>query len=99
MSTELAVDEKVTIGFTYPKKYKVMLLNDDQTPMEFVMSILMNIFHKTTSEAENITLIVHNEGRGIAGIYSYEIAEQKVFNSVALSRSNGFPLAFKIEEV
>jgi|TARA_B110000908_G_scaffold49786_1_gene60828 ATP-dependent Clp protease adaptor protein ClpS len=99
MSTELAVDDDVTIGFDYLKKYKVMLLNDDHTPMEFVMSLLMNIFHKTKAEAENITLVVHNEGKGLAGIYSYEVAEQKVHESTTVSRANGFPLSLKIEEV
>jgi len=98
MSTQLAVEEDVTIGFKSPGKYKVILLNDDQTPMEFVIELLGAVFNKSIAEAEKITLEVHNTGRGVAGIYSYEIAEQKVHEATIASRANGFPLAFDLEE-
>jgi ATP-dependent Clp protease adaptor protein ClpS len=98
MSTELALDEDVTIKFTLPKKYKVILLNDDHTPMEFVVQLLVNLFHKSDSEAEVITIAIHHEGKGIAGIYNYEVAEQKVHEATTISRTNGFPLSLKIEE-
>lgn len=98
MSTQLSVTEDTTIGFTTPRKYKVILLNDDSTPMEFVIALLVQVFNKSSSVAEQITLEVHNNGRGIAGIYFYEIAEQKVHEATVASRANGFPLKFKIEK-
>tara|TARA_B100000902_G_C26790099_1_gene659393 strand:- start:118 stop:417 length:300 start_codon:yes stop_codon:yes gene_type:complete len=98
MSTELAVDEDISIDFTIPSKYKVILLNDDQTPMPFVIELLVHIFNKTTAQAEQVTMEVHAKGQGIAGIYFYEIAEQKVHEATIVSRSNGYPLTFKIEE-
>jgi ATP-dependent Clp protease adaptor protein ClpS len=98
MGTQLAVEDNVTVRFTIPNKYKVILLNDDQTPMEFVVELLCVIFNKSISEAEHITLEVHNTGRGIAGIYTYEVAEQKVHEAIAASRAHGFPLSFEMEE-
>jgi len=98
MSTQLSVTEDTTINFTTPSKYKVILLNDDQTPMRFVIELLIAIFNKSAADAEQVTIEVHNTGRGIAGIYFYEIAEQKVHEATLVSRTNGFPLSFKIEE-
>jgi ATP-dependent Clp protease adaptor protein ClpS len=98
MNTEVTTVERNTFSFDTPKKYKVVLLNDDSTPMAFVIELLVHIFNKNKSEAENITLQVHNSGRGIAGIYYYEIAEQKVHEATSVSRANSFPLSFKIEE-
>jgi ATP-dependent Clp protease adaptor protein ClpS len=98
MSTQLSVTEDVTINFKTPNKYKVVLLNDDSTPMDFVVEILMSIFNKSISDAEAVTMEVHTKGKGIAGIYFFEIAEQKVFEATTISRNNGFPLSFKIEE-
>jgi len=98
MSTQLATDEVLDIGFDLPRKYKVILYNDDHTPVEFVIQLLINLFHKSNSEAEAITVSVHNEGQGVAGIYQYEIAEQKVYEATNISRSNGFPLTLKVEE-
>ena len=65
---------------TPPKKYKVILHNDDFTPMEFVVFILREFFHKTEEEANSITLDVHRKGKGIAGVFDYQIAEQKVYD-------------------
>ena len=61
----------------HPKKYKVILHNDDFTPMEFVVFILREFFHKTEEEANSITLQVHKLGQGIAGVYDYQLAEQR----------------------
>lgn len=99
MSTELAVDEDVTVHLSLPKKFKVLLLNDDTTPMDFVIELLMSIFNKTATEAEAITMNVHVNGKDVAGIYYFEIAEQKVHEATTTSRRNGFPLSFDIEEV
>ena len=98
MSTHLAVKDDVTVNFSLPKKYKVILLNDDHTPMAFVIELLVGIFHKSAAEAENITMEVHSNGKGIAGIYYYEVAEQKVFEAVNVSRNAGYPLSLDLEE-
>jgi len=98
MSTELASRIDTSFHFAQPKKYKVVLLNDDLTPMEFVVAILVNIFNKSEAEANQITLAVHESGSGIAGIYNYEVAEQKAHEATNASRSSGFPLALKVEE-
>jgi ATP-dependent Clp protease adaptor protein ClpS len=81
-----------------PSRYKVIVLNDNHTPVDFVIAMLMGIFHHGQSEAEAITLKIHNEGSGVAGIYSFEIAEQKVVEATQLAREHGFPLVIKAEQ-
>jgi len=98
MSTELASKIDTTFNFKQPKKYKVVMMNDDLTPMEFVIEILIGIFYKTEAEAQQITLAIHNTGSGIAGVFNYEVAEQKVYETTNISRSAGFPLSLKVEE-
>jgi ATP-dependent Clp protease adaptor protein ClpS len=75
-----------------PPLYKVMLLNDDYTSMEFVVEVLVYVFQKSSDEAFQIMLNVHRKGVGICGIYPYEIAETKVDTVKTLARENGFPL-------
>jgi len=75
-----------------PKKYKVLLLNDDFSTMEFVMEILTKVFRKTITEAEQIMLDVHNNGKSICGIYTREIALTKVSQVKTLARKANFPL-------
>ena len=75
-----------------PPMYKVMLLNDDYTTMEFVVEVLVHVFQKSSEEATQIMLNVHRSGVGVCGIYPYEIAETKVDTVGALARENGFPL-------
>lgn len=79
--------------------HKVLLHNDDYTSMEFVVSILMNVFKKNTSEATKIMLNVHQEGIGVAGIYTREICETKVAIVHELARQSEFPLRCSIERV
>jgi|TARA_B110000259_G_C13879249_1_gene348182 ATP-dependent Clp protease adaptor protein ClpS len=102
MSTEFVndvqIDEVVKKKAEEPLRYKVVLLNDDQTPVEWVIKVLVDIFKHTNDTAEKITLTIHNEGSGIAGIYTYEIAEQKVIEATTESRNHGFPLQIKLEE-
>lgn len=81
-----------------PSKYKVIVCNDDVTPVEFVIALLINIFKHDPATAETLTLAVHNEGSAVAGIYNFELAEQKVVESTNLARSNGYPLIIKVEE-
>lgn len=97
-STDIQLDEKIKVRVSEPKKWKVILLNDDHTPMDFVISLLMEIFKHTSKSAEDIMLTVHETGSGIAGVYSFEIAEAKAVEATNLSRANGFPLQIKLEE-
>ena len=94
---DIKLAEKIKKEIGLPKRYKVIILNDDLTPMEWVISILTEIFKHTQSQAQELTLAIHSDGSAIAGIYSYEIAEQKSVEATMLSRNNGFPLAFKLE--
>jgi len=94
--TEYELAEKIKIK--YPKKYQVYILNDDYTSMEFVVEILMNVFHKNNTEAEKIMLDVHKTNRGLCGIYTHEIAETKVVQVAKKASNNGFPLKATMEE-
>jgi ATP-dependent Clp protease adaptor protein ClpS len=80
-----------------PSLFKVLLHNDDYTSMEFVVSILEKIFNKSTIEATRIMLNVHNEGIGVAGIYTREICETKIAVVHELARKNNFPLRCSME--
>ena len=75
-----------------PPMYRVMLLNDDYTTMEFVVDVLVYVFQKSPEEATRIMLNVHRSGVGVCGIYPFEIAETKVNTVETLARENGFPL-------
>ncbi|CAN5703728.1 ATP-dependent Clp protease adapter ClpS [soil metagenome] len=80
-----------------PELYKVLLLNDDYTTMEFVVEILESVFHKGPAEAYRIMLAVHTQGKGLCGVYSFELAETKVATVVERARENGFPLRAAME--
>ena len=80
-----------------PPLYTVLLLNDDYTPMEFVVSILERHFDKDHAAATDIMLQVHNEGKAVCGVYPYEIAETKVAAVTDEARRNGFPLQCTLE--
>jgi ATP-dependent Clp protease adaptor protein ClpS len=82
-----------------PPMYKVLLLNDDFTPMDFVVSILQSIFYKDKEEAVRITMNVHTSGIGVCGIYTKDIAETKVQQVLAYSQENQHPLQCTLEEV
>lgn len=81
-----------------PAMYKVLLLNDDYTPMEFVVHILERFFNKNRQEATDIMLHVHRRGVGICGIYTYEIAESKVQQVMDFARTNEQPLQCTMEK-
>jgi len=80
-----------------PPMYKVLLLNDDYTPMDFVVEVLMQVFKKTELEATRVMLQVHHTGVGVAGIYSFEIAETKVSQVMDASSAEGHPLQCTME--
>jgi len=78
--------------------YKVLMLNDDYTPMDFVVHVLQNIFKKPESEAVRIMLQVHQSGVGICGVYSFEVAETKVTQVVDYARQHQHPLQCTLEK-
>lgn len=86
------------ISVKKPKMYKVLLLNDNFTSMEFVVSTLMNIFHKNEEEAYSIMLRIHNQGSGLCGVYTHEIAETKVAQVLNSAKKSKFPLRAVMEE-
>ena len=81
-----------------PPLYKVLLHNDDYTTMEFVIFILTNVFHKPEPDAFRIMMAVHQQGLGVAGVYTYEIAEAKVDRVIQLARASEHPLLCSMEE-
>jgi len=85
--------------FKEPEQYKVVLLNDHFTTMDFVVDILMDIFHKSIEDANKIMLDVHKKGRGIVGIYTWDIAVTKSEQVHALAKANEFPLLCIVEPV
>lgn len=97
-TTVVKHEEKIKQEIHEPKKWHVIFLNDDHTPMEFVISILIEIYKHSNETAQAITLQIHESGSGIAGTYSFEIAEIKAVETTNLARANGFPLQIKLEE-
>jgi ATP-dependent Clp protease adaptor protein ClpS len=97
-TTDIQLDEKIKLTVSEPKRWKVIVLNDDSTPMEFVIGVLIEIFKHTHDTAREIMLQVHEEGSGVAGVYSFEIAEAKAVEATNLARTNGHPLQLKLEE-
>ena len=97
VETVVKKDTNINLDVKEPKKYQVIFVNDDFTPMEFVIEVLMSIFHHSQQGAEKVMLDVHEKGKGTAGIFFYEIAEQKAIETTHLARSNGHPLNVEIE--
>jgi len=81
-----------------PKEYMVILLNDNYTTKEFVVEVLMMIFHKNPEEANRIMLNVHNKGRGVVGVYTWDIAETKANQVHAIAKQYEYPLKCIVEE-
>lgn len=98
MSTKITQQTEGSLSLREPKQYHVYLLNDDYTSMDFVIDILVRIFHKSSVEAQLIMIQVHQNQRGLCGTYTYEIAETKVHQVSSLARENGFPLKAVMEE-
>lgn len=97
-NTDVVIDEKIKKDIAIPSRYNVIFLNDDQTPMEWVIEVLMAVFKHSRDHSEKLTLTIHNEGSTVVGTYSFEIAEQKTIEATNASRNHGFPLIIKMEE-
>lgn len=93
-----AVKERIRTEKKEPTHYKVLLLNDDYTTMEFVVHVLETVFLKSPAEAYQIMMHVHVQGRGLAGIYPWEVAETKAETVISMARDAGFPLKAITEE-
>lgn len=98
MTTDTKIDEKIVVALQPPKLWKVIFLNDDKTPMELVIEILTKVFKHTETRAKEITLEIHNEGSGVAGVYIFEIAEQRGIEATNIARANGAPLKIQVEQ-
>jgi ATP-dependent Clp protease adaptor protein ClpS len=96
--TRFGVSLKTRVAVKRPSMYKVLLLNDDYTPMDFVIEVLERFFHKSQEEATEIMLKVHNEGVGVCGIYTFEVAETKAGQVIDLARRSQHPLQCKVEK-
>jgi ATP-dependent Clp protease adaptor protein ClpS len=100
MTTDSQIIEKKKTTTRLPKepgKYKVIVLNDDTTPVDFVVAMFIQVFKHSQTNALELTVKIHNEGSAVAGIYTHEIAEQKIADATHLARGHGFPLVLKAE--
>ncbi len=95
---EITTAEKKKTALKSPNKYMVVFLNDNVTPMEYVIQVLMAYFNKSVEQANEITVEVHEKGRSVAGAYSYEVAEQKCIETVTDARKHNYPLDVVMEE-
>ena len=96
--TGIVISEKVKEKTKKPNLYKVLLLNDDYTPMEFVVHILERFFNKPRQEAEQIMLHVHHRGVGVCGVFTYEVAETKVTQVMLFAKEHQHPLQCTMEK-
>ena len=98
MSNGIEIELEDEIDLQEPKKYKVFLLNDDFSTMDFVIDVLVRVFRKSVDEASIIMLNIHNKGKDLCGTYTYEIAATKVAQVKSMAREKGFPLKAIMEE-
>lgn len=95
---QIVLSEKTKLKVEEPKRWKILFLNDDSTPVEFVIELLTKVLRHSSSVARELTLEIHNSGSAVVGIYSFEIAEQKGLECTQLAREHGFPLQITVEE-
>ena len=93
----IQVEEKVKVILQEPGKYAVVYLNDEQTPMEFVINTLIKHFQYTKEQATKMTKTIHEDGKGVVALYNFEIAEQKATEVKVEALQNGHPLEIKVE--
>ena len=92
-----ATRERQRTGLKEPRRYKVTIYNDDFTTMEFVVTILVQVFLKSEAEAEALMLTVHHSDKAVVGIYSYDVAVSKARKATSMAREAGFPLRLTVE--
>lgn len=98
MATKDAVNERTENKVKEPKQYNVIMLNDDFTSMEFVVNVLVDIFHKDMVTAQALMMNVHKNGQAVVGKYPYDIAVTKVGTALARAKEQGFPFRMTVEE-
>ena len=98
MSNEIEIELNDDLELEEPKKYSVFLLNDDYSTMDFVIDVLVKVFRKSVDEAAQIMMNIHNNGKELCGVYTYEIAATKVAQVKTMAREKGFPLKAIMEE-
>lgn len=98
MESGISTINKEKIKVKKPKEYKVVMHNDDFTTMEFVVNILMTVFKKDINTSNKIMMDVHKIGKGIVGVYPYDIATTKVAIALGMAKEEGFPFNITIEE-
>lgn len=98
MTTEFQEEVREEVEIKQPNLWRVIFHNDDKTTMEFVIFLLLQVFYKKSEEAIEIMLAVHEKGRAIVGVYTHEIAENKMNICLRTAKEQGFPLAITIEE-
>ncbi|HVG34248.1 MAG TPA: ATP-dependent Clp protease adaptor ClpS [Pyrinomonadaceae bacterium] len=94
----VVVESKSKEKLKPPPLYRVLIHNDDFTTMDFVVFVLQTVFQRTESDAVRVMLQVHTQGVGVAGVYTYEIAEMKAAKATALAQAHEYPLLFTMEE-
>ena len=94
---DIEVETESEVKATLPSMYKVVLHDDDKTTIEFVIMMLMSVFHKSADDAIQVTMDVHHNGRGIAGLYPKEIAHEKVKEATKLASEHKYPLKVTYE--
>ena len=94
-----AVKTRTSTELRYPGRYNVVIYNDDYTPVEFVIKMLVEVFNKDVNTAKSLTQEIHSQGASIVGTYNAEIAEQKCSEGISIARANGQPLQLKVERV
>lgn len=98
MTTETLIKTENQIRVAPPRMWKVVFLNDDSTSMDLVIDLLKMVFNHNQDNAEKIAMEVHESGSGIAGVYTYEIAEHRSIEATNIARANGAPLKIRVEE-
>ena len=92
-----SIRERERLDVREPRRYQVTIYNDDFTTMEFVVKLLMTVFHKSQAEAEQLLLMVDRSEKAVVGVYSYDVAVSKVQRGLAMARQEGFPLRLTCE--
>ena len=98
LETEINVKERIKDVVQEPGKYKVIFANDNETPMDFVVGLLVDVFRHSNETAKELTMRIHEKGSAVVGVYVFEIAEQKAVECTKISREQGLPLQVAIEK-